>query len=97
MNIHHISQEGRCLKLHKLIICDECFMTIHHSLTTVDKFLHDFMGQYILFEGKCIILGRDEWQNIPVAIHANIIAIIEKYPKSHLFGFILEHLLLYQI
>ncbi|XP_044756839.1 uncharacterized protein LOC123315244 [Coccinella septempunctata] len=61
------SQEATYLRNLRLIIWDEVSMASYHVLNAVDRLLQDICGNRRPFGGKCILLGGDVKQLLPVA------------------------------
>ena len=65
-NVTPLSQKGRKIKESSLIVIDEASMLSSRSLIIIDALLRDIMKKEIPFGGKCIVLGGDFRQVLPV-------------------------------
>ncbi|GBN53086.1 hypothetical protein AVEN_138502-1 [Araneus ventricosus] len=62
-SIRHNTKDGRFLEVAKYIIWEECTMTPHHALSTVDRLFTDLTGSGLPFKGKVFVLDGD-WRRI---------------------------------
>ncbi|KAA6373335.1 MAG: putative ATP-dependent DNA helicase PIF1 [Streblomastix strix] len=60
------SEEGKLLRSIDIIIWDEAPMASKYALDAINSVLQFVMGNKVLFGGKCLILGGDFRQCLPI-------------------------------
>ncbi len=76
-SIKKTDPKANILRNCKLIIWDEAPMSTVHALNAVDKLLRLLMNNHIEFGGKCILLGGDFRQTLPVVFRGSKTTILE--------------------
>ena len=81
-NIKANSQAARYLLARDIIIFDEASMIPKHALEAIDALLRDISNSNVPFAGKCVLLGGDFRQTLPVVRRGGAAHIIEVCLKS---------------